>query len=94
MFCRRRCSLAFIIWLSPAAGRISKMLLQSRMLRHELYSMTHIPRLKDENVAASCASSVMPSCLPLSKYPKQMYFMVLLLRREAAAQPYAGSFIL
>jgi hypothetical protein len=25
--------------------------LQGRMLRHELYSMTHIPRLKDENTA-------------------------------------------
>jgi hypothetical protein len=51
-FCRRRCSLAFIIsFMSPLAESRKRFRTQRRMLRHELCSMIHVPRLKDENAA-------------------------------------------
>jgi len=52
VFFRRRCSLAFMIsFMSPLAESRNVAIRQRRMLRHELYSMIHVPRLKDENAA-------------------------------------------
>jgi hypothetical protein len=53
VFCLRRCSLAFMIsFMAPRWPNLENVAIgQRRMLADELYSVIHVPRLKDENAA-------------------------------------------